>query len=57
MRVLERIDRLGQFDALTPGSARRLAKIDDLDYLVSERRLDLPEVWHNDRFRIYRLQP
>jgi hypothetical protein len=57
MRVLERIDRLGQFDALTPGSARRLAKIDDLDYLVSERRLALPEVWHNDRFRIYRLQP
>jgi hypothetical protein len=57
MRVLERIDRLGQFDALTPGSARRLAKIYDLDYLVSERRLALPEVWHNDRFRIYRLQP
>jgi hypothetical protein len=57
MRVLERIDRLGQFDALTPASARRLADIYDLDYLVSERTLGLPEVWRNDRFRIYRLRP
>ncbi len=57
MQVLERIDRLGRFDALTPASATRLARLYDLDYLVSERGMDLPEVWHNDRFRIYRLQP
>ncbi|MEI6669108.1 MAG: hypothetical protein WCP29_13215 [Acidobacteriota bacterium] len=55
-RVAERTSALGAFDALTPDSARSLARRFDLDYLVTERTLDLPLAYRNARFSIYRLK-
>jgi len=55
MRVSERTGALGDFGALTPGAARALAARFDLDYLVTERALDLPVAYRNSRFSIYRL--
>ena len=56
MRVAERTRALGSFDALTPQSARELARRFEIDYLVSERTLDLPIAHRNARFFIYRLR-
>ena len=41
-RVVERAAALGDFTTLTPERARALATTYDLDYLVTEARLDLP---------------
>jgi len=57
MRVAERIGAIGDFDALTPASARALAERFGLDVLVTERALDLPLAYRNARFSIYRLTP
>jgi hypothetical protein len=57
MRVAERIGALGEFGALTPDSARALADRFDLDFLVTERALDLPVAYRNARFNVYRLRP
>jgi hypothetical protein len=57
MRVAERREALGDFAALSPERARALAARYDLDYLVSEQALALPEAYRNARFRIYRLRP
>lgn len=55
-RVLERIQAVGNFDALGPAEARMLADTYDLDYLVTERPMDLPRVYTNDRFGVYALK-
>ena len=57
LRVAERIGAIGDFNALTPASARALADRFGLDVLVTERVLDLPLAYRNDRFSIYRLRP
>ncbi len=56
MRVAERTRALGSFDALTPQRAGELARQYDLDYLVTERPIDLPVAYRNARFVIYRLR-
>jgi hypothetical protein len=56
MRVAERTRALGPFDGLTPQSARELARRFEIDYLVSERTLDLPVAYRNAQFFIYRLR-
>ena len=57
LRVLERIEALGDFATLTPDKARALAVAYDLDYLISERQMTLPEVYANEQFKVYALQP
>jgi len=57
MRVAERIGAIGDFNGLTPASARALADRFGLDVLVTERALDLPLAYRNARFSIYRLRP
>lgn len=54
-RVVRRIRDLGEFQALSPGAAETLAARYDLDYLISERAFDLPLVYRNARFYVYRL--
>lgn len=54
-RVTERTAALGDFPALTADGVRALASRYDLDYLVTERPLPLPEVYRNSRFHVYRL--
>jgi hypothetical protein len=56
-RVVERRHALANFTGLTAPEARALAERYDLNYLVTEARLPLPEVYHNARFRIYALKP
>jgi len=56
-RAAERIGALGDFDSLTPVSARALAGRFGLDVLVTERTMDLPLAYRNARFAIYRLDP
>lgn len=56
MRTRERLDALGDFDALTPERARALAARYDLDYLVTERQLDLPLVFQSGVLRVYRIR-
>jgi hypothetical protein len=41
---------------MTPDRARALAAKYDLNYLVTEGRVDLPIVYENSRFRIYVLR-
>ncbi len=55
-RVAARRRDLGGFDGLTPERARELAAAYDLHYLVSERSLDLPLAYRNERFRVYDLR-
>jgi hypothetical protein len=57
MRTVDRIRALGDMAALSPEGARALAARYDLDYLVSERSFDLPVVYRNTRFAVYRLSP
>jgi hypothetical protein len=57
VRVVERRRALGDFTALTADGARALAARYDLNYLVTESTLDLPEVYRNAQFRIYALKP
>jgi hypothetical protein len=56
LRVYGRLQALDRFDALTVARARRLAHEFDLDYLVAEQTFDLPIVYANRRFRVYRLR-
>jgi hypothetical protein len=57
MRVAERIGGIGDFNSLTPASARALAARFDLDYVVTEQALDLPVAYRNATFAVYRLRP
>ncbi len=56
VRVDDRTRALGDFATLTPERARALARRYDLDYLVTDRRLAMPEAYRNARFYVYRLQ-
>jgi hypothetical protein len=56
LRTRERVETLGEFTVLTPERARALAQQYDLDYLVSEQRLDLPVEFSSGLLRIYRLR-
>ena len=56
-RVVERAAALGDFTTLTPERARSLAEKYDLNYLVTESRLDLPQKYENNRFQVYALKP
>jgi hypothetical protein len=56
LRTRERVETLGEFTALTPERARALAQQYDLDYLVSEQRLDLPVEFSSGLLRVYRLR-
>ncbi|HXH06890.1 MAG TPA: hypothetical protein VNI83_09905 [Vicinamibacterales bacterium] len=56
-RVLERVQAIGDFSALTAARARALAARYDLDYLVTEARLELPVFYRAGRLFIYRLAP
>ena len=55
-RVVERAAAIGDFTTLTPDRARALATKYDLDYLVTETRLDLPQAYGNAQFHIYTLK-
>jgi hypothetical protein len=55
-RVVERTAALGDFTALTPERARSLAERYDLNYLVTDARLDLPQTYENSQFKIYSLR-
>lgn len=56
VRVQERVDAVGDFSTMTPSRARALARRYDLDYLVIDRPLDMPEAYRNAQFYVYRLQ-
>ena len=56
LRVQDRLDAIGDFGALDVAKARDLAQRYDLDVLVIDRDLDLPELHREGRFRVYRLQ-
>jgi hypothetical protein len=55
-QVFERIQAIGDFETMTPDTARSLAARYDLDYLITERSLDLPRVYHNAQFNVYALR-
>ena len=55
MRVVDRTSAIGDFGAMTAGHAQELARRYDLNYLVTEVPLPLPEVYRNEQFRIYAL--
>jgi hypothetical protein len=57
VRVVERRRALSDFPALSADGARALAARYDLNFLVTEATLDLPEVYRNAQFRIYALKP
>jgi hypothetical protein len=57
IRVVERRAAIGDFTRLTAAGAQALAARYDLNYLVTESTLDLPEVYRNAQFRIYALKP
>ena len=56
-RVAERRLALGDFEARTAGELQAIGRRFDLQVVVSERDLSLPELYRNDRFRVYRLTP
>jgi hypothetical protein len=55
MRTRDRIAQLSDFDNMNPADARRLAAAYDLDFLVTERALDLPVVFQSGPLRVYRI--
>jgi hypothetical protein len=55
-RVFERIQAVGDFETMTADAARSLAVRYDLDYLITERTLDLPRVYQNSQFNVYALR-
>ena len=57
MRTRDRVQEVGDFNALTPSRARALAEQYDLDYLVTEQDLELPVAFRSGPVRIYRLKP
>jgi hypothetical protein len=56
LRVRERVEAVGDFAALTAPRARELAATYDLDYLVTERALDLPVAFRSGALVVYRLR-
>jgi hypothetical protein len=56
-RLVERRGVLGDFRTRTPAELLDIGRRYGLDVVVSERDLGLPELYRNDRFRVYRLTP
>ena len=56
IRTRDHLTELADFDAMTPERARALAARHGLDYLVTERTLDLPVAFSSGTVRIYRLR-
>jgi hypothetical protein len=56
LRVVERTTAIGDFTELNADRARALAAQYDVDYLVTESDLLLPQAYRNDQFRIYALR-
>lgn len=57
MRVVERRALTNDFASKSAAELLTLARDYDLDYLVTDERLDLPVVYENATFRIYALSP
>jgi hypothetical protein len=55
-RVQARLDAIGDFATIDAARATALARRYDLDVLVIDRDLPLPELHRDGRFRVYRLQ-
>jgi hypothetical protein len=55
-RFVDRVRAVGEFSSLTPERARELAVRYDLDFLITEADLALPQAYRNDQFRIYSLR-
>jgi hypothetical protein len=55
-RVTDRIGNLPDFTRMTEVDAQALARRYELDVLVTDRPLALPEVYRNGRFRVLRLR-
>jgi hypothetical protein len=56
LRVAERAAAIGDFDGMTEHRARELARVYDIDYLITEIRLALPVAYRNGKFTVYGLQ-
>jgi hypothetical protein len=56
-RIAERRLALGDFEQRTAPELLALGRRFDLDVVVSERDLALPEIYRNPQFRVYRLTP
>jgi hypothetical protein len=56
-RIAERRLALGEFDQRTAAELVALGRRFQLDVVVSERDLALPELYRNPQFRVYRLTP
>ena len=56
IRTRDRLAELADFDGLTPDRARSLGVRYGLDYLVTERALDLPLAFQSGEMRVYRLR-
>jgi hypothetical protein len=56
IRTRDRLAELGGFDSLTPDHARTLGVRYGLDYLVTERALDLPLAFQSGEMRVYELR-
>jgi hypothetical protein len=56
-RVAERRLALGEFEQRTAAELLALGRRFQLDVVVSERELALPEMYRNQQFRVYRLTP
>jgi hypothetical protein len=53
VRVRERIDALPDYARLTPATARVIAARFALDYVVTDRAMNLTEAYRNERFFVY----
>ncbi len=56
-RIAERRLALGEFNQRTPADLIALGRRFQLDVVVSEHDLALPELYRNPQFRVYRLTP
>jgi hypothetical protein len=56
IRTRDRLAALGDFAMLDAGRARGLAGRYELDYLITERPVDLPLAFESGRIRVYRLR-
>lgn len=56
MTVLDRIRRTPDVDTLTADTARAFATETGVDLLVTERRIALPVLYANSRFKVYKLR-
>jgi hypothetical protein len=56
MRTRDRLAAAGDFGSLTPDRARGLGVTYGLDYLITDRSLDLPLAFESGQLRIYRLR-